>query len=239
MKLKQPLIAAALGAGVLLSTGAHATLTLNLGGQGVYDSDLNITWLRDANLAATNTFGARVISSGGWMNWYSAQNWIDAMNTYNYLGHNDWRLPTVTDIGAPGFSGSLYDGTGDHGYNTSSTGEMAHLWYSELGNLGYCSTAGACARPGWGLTNTDPFINVQSGNYWSATEYAPNTNSAWYFSTFNGVQGAHDKGFDKFAWAVRPGNDSATVPEPETVVMLLTGLGLLGFARGRRRSVLR
>lgn len=42
----------------LLSAGsANAALVAALGGQVVNDTDLNITWLANANLAATNTFG--------------------------------------------------------------------------------------------------------------------------------------------------------------------------------------
>ncbi|MBI5658522.1 MAG: DUF1566 domain-containing protein [Nitrosomonadales bacterium] len=170
------------------------------------------------------------------MNWNTAQNWIGAMNSANYLGFNDWRLPTVTDTGAPGISGSWYDGTGDHGYNTASTGEMAHLWYSDLGNLGYVSTSGAYPQAGWGLTNTGPFSNVQSYPYWSGTEYAPNTYSAWGFYTGYGYQDAYNKNFNMFAWAVRPGQSVvAAVPEPEMVAMLLAGLGVLGFTARRRK----
>ncbi|MBI5660177.1 MAG: hypothetical protein HZC43_11670 [Nitrosomonadales bacterium] len=58
MKTKKTLLAIALGAGLLSAATAHAALTLTLGGQGVYDSDLNITWLADANLAATNFHAA-------------------------------------------------------------------------------------------------------------------------------------------------------------------------------------
>ncbi|MBI5658523.1 MAG: hypothetical protein HZC43_03015 [Nitrosomonadales bacterium] len=57
MKTKKTLLAIALGAGLLSAATAHAALTLTLGGQGVYDSDLNLTWLQNANLAASNTFG--------------------------------------------------------------------------------------------------------------------------------------------------------------------------------------
>ncbi|MBI5660064.1 MAG: hypothetical protein HZC43_11090 [Nitrosomonadales bacterium] len=57
MKTRKTLLAVTLGAGLLSAATAHAALTLTLGGQGVYDTGLNITWLRDANLAASNTFG--------------------------------------------------------------------------------------------------------------------------------------------------------------------------------------
>lgn len=46
---------------------------------------------------------------------------------------------------------------------------------------------------------------VQSNNYWSGTEYAPNTNNAWNFNTNNGNQNANNKNNNMFALAVRPG----------------------------------
>lgn len=63
-----------------------------LSGQAVYDTDINITWLDNTNLAKTNTFGlpratppfgtVGVTSIGpqGEMNWCTAEAWIDAMN---------------------------------------------------------------------------------------------------------------------------------------------------------------
>ena len=47
--------------------------------------------------------------------------------------------------------------------------------------------------------------NVQSNNYWSATEYAPNTNNAWNFNFNNGNQNNDNKTNDLYAWAVQPG----------------------------------
>ncbi len=78
-------------------TSVSAALVSRLGGQGVYDTVLNVTWLADASLAASNTFGVSGIgiSEGiipvGAMTWTTAQSWIGAMNTANYPGHNDWR----------------------------------------------------------------------------------------------------------------------------------------------------
>jgi hypothetical protein len=235
MKLTKTLLAAALSAGLFSATSAHAALSANLDDHGftVFDSDLNIYWLANANLAATETFGVRGINANGTMNWETAVSWIRAMNSARYLGYNDWRLPTVIDTGTPGCN-FAYSGT-DCGYNVNTaTGEMAHLWYDELGNKAYYDTAGAWPQPGWGLTNTGPFTSIQfAGAYWSGTEYAPDTNSAWSFNT-GGGQGRNTKGFDAFAWAVRP---AAPVPEPETYVMLLAGLGLLGFTARRRTNL--
>ncbi|MCE9551092.1 MAG: DUF1566 domain-containing protein, partial [Betaproteobacteria bacterium] len=99
-KTTKPLFAAiALSVGLLPATTANATLVSALGGQVVNDTDLNITWLANANLADTQAFGVSGINANGTMNWYTAKLWIAAMNTANYLGYKDWRLPTVTDTG--------------------------------------------------------------------------------------------------------------------------------------------
>ena len=47
--------------------------------------------------------------------------------------------------------------------------------------------------------------NVQSNNYWSGLEFAPNTNNAWNFNFNNGNQNANNKNNNFFAWAVRSG----------------------------------
>ena len=81
-----------------LATTAQATLISRLGGQAYYDTVLDITWLANANLAASNTFGVSGISTDGKMTWNTATGaggWIEGMNNVSYLGFSDWRLPTL------------------------------------------------------------------------------------------------------------------------------------------------
>ena len=243
MKLAPTLLAAA----VLLTaaTGANATLVSALGGQVVNDTDLNVTWLSNANLAATNsfglarnvdlgtipgvnTFGGSYIYNDGKMTWGGAMKWVAAMNTANYLGYHDWRLPTTTDTGTPGCNYS-YNGT-DCGYNSTGS-EMSHLYYNELGNKAFYNTAGV--QQSGGLANTGTFSNFQTYDYWSGTEYAPNTFHAWYFITSTGNQNVRNKNINMFALAVRPGQVAA-VPVPAAAWLLGSGLlGLIGVARRR------
>lgn len=231
----------ALAALLMISTSVNAALLgRDLNGspgslEAYYDTVLDITWLADANLAASNTFGVTGIVPGGYMTWAKAVEWIAAMNTANYLGVNTWRLPTVTDTGASGCN-FAYTGT-DCGWNVDlSTGEMAHLYYSTLGNLGYYTTSGIGPQPGWGLSNTGPFSNLQPYVYWSGTTYAPNPSNAWDFGFYSGAQNNYDKSFSSYgfyAWAVSPGDVGAAVPVPAAAWMFGSALGVLGWIRRR------
>jgi hypothetical protein len=53
-----------------------------------------------------------------------------------------------------------------------------------------------------------------------------------------GSQNAAQKTAELFAWAVRPGDVAAPIPEPEAYAMMLAGLGLLGVAARRRKQKL-
>ncbi len=81
-----------------VSTSAKAAL-LDRGNGLIYDSYLDVTWLYDANYAATS------------MKWDAAVTWADSLV---FKGYSDWRLPT-TDT-----SCSRYD---------CVNSEMGHLFY--------------------------------------------------------------------------------------------------------------
>jgi len=67
----------------------------------IYDDDLNITWLQDANL------------SGATMTWLAATSWAD---TLVFQGFDDWRLP-VSDSSCTG--------------NSCTESELGHIFYNE------------------------------------------------------------------------------------------------------------
>ncbi len=197
----------------------------------IYDTDLNITWLADWN-------------ANGEMEWEAANMWAAGLSyTVGTNVFDDWRLPSIVDTGMPGCEEYAYSGT-DCGYNVQTASgstvysEMAHLWYVTLGNKAPYDTSGA-PQTDWGLINTGPFLNMQAFDYWSGTEYAPYPDdpdyiedSAWIFSTLEGIQvdGLKENGL--YAVAVRPG-DVAPVPLPAAAWLLVSGLGCLGFV-GRR-----
>jgi hypothetical protein len=214
----------------LATVTARASLVSRAAGQAYYDDVLDITWVADANLAQTSGYDA-----DGLMTWSEAQGWIASLNTVGYLGVSDWRLPTVTDTGTSGCN-FAFSGT-DCGYNMDlATGEMAHLFYSTLGNSASYNTSGAqqlClfAGPNYCLTNTGPFSNLQPGPYWPGAEYEPLTGYAWVFHFEAGFQGGREKSDASSAWAVSPGDTLSAVPIPPAIWLFGSSLGLLGFAR--------
>ncbi|WKZ11137.1 MAG: hypothetical protein QY320_08390 [Gammaproteobacteria bacterium] len=114
-----------------------------------------------------------------------------------------------------------------------STGEMAHLFYSTLGNTGFYDTSGrptGCSPSSpYCLTNTGPFSNLQPDSYWSGTTYAPSPGDAWGFSFYYGFQYNNSKSDGFYAWAVRSGD--AVVPVPAAVWLFGSALGVMGLLR--------
>lgn len=205
-----------------------------------YDTALNITWLADANYAKTSGYDA-----DGLMDFTTAKLWARGLNINGITG---WRLPTTIDADGPDADSLGNDGCDmtptsyqglDCGYNISVLSEMAHMFYVTLGNKAYASTSGTFPQPGWGLTNTANFANVQANYYWSVTEYAPGTSNAWEFTFMIGSQLYQAKPNRFYAWAVRSGDVGtavSSVPVPAAAWLFGSGLiGLLGFARCRKK----
>ena len=105
---------------------------------------------------------------------------------------------------------------------------------------GPCAAGSPCAHSEMGhmyfSNNLALVTNLQSDVYWSGTAYAPVPGVlAWQFDNYFGVQSVNSQTRESYAWAVRPGDVAAPIPEPETCAMLLAGLGLLGVVAKRRR----
>ena len=229
---------------------AETMLYTRLGGQAYYDDALDITWIANANLTATNSFGLayntnlgdhpsdvagwrydELIYTDGGMTWGGALHWIDAMNAdggTGYLGFNDWRLASMSvTAGLPtGRNASVID--------CSSATELAcrdnELGYMFFHNLGGSNGDDLTGNQTVGdVTLTD----IQS-YYMSGTE-ANNRQYAWMFGFNFGFQtGEHTKNAGFHGWAVRNGD---VVPIPPALWLFGSGLlGLIGIARRKKAA---
>jgi hypothetical protein len=227
--MRQKTWALALTVGLLGAGGATQAALVPYTANGVdlvYDDDYTpvgasspgLTWTRDANLAATMTFGVTGINANGTMSWDKALEWIAAMNAANYAGANDWRL----------WSALNSDGTGPCGpaFNCDDS-ELGHLFYTEGGLSQNQAITSSTA-----LTNV--FTNMQDSLYWSGTEFS--ASDAWRFRTQDGVQYNGVKDVQLYGWAVRPGQIAAA-PLPGTALLMALGFGAMAVLRRARRRL--
>ncbi len=229
-------------AAMFIAAPAHAAL-INRGNGLVYDSDLNITWLQNANLAATKTFGVSGILSSGQMGWSTAQAWIAAMNAAHYLGYSNWRLPQARPVNGSYYNYSFsYNGSTDEAYNVcaansaypySTASELAHLFYDELGNKGFYNVSGT-AQGGYGTTNAGPFINLSNLPwpgaptayviFWSTPQV--DIGDAMSFRFDDGMQYVYDTAHAFYVWPVLPGDPANPDSSPP---VLSVGASKLAF----------
>lgn len=189
-----------------------------IGDDLVYDSDLDITWLQNPRI-------------GGQMTWDQANAYIDNLNSTEYLGYNDWRLPQTLPVNPPDYNTTLsYDGSTDYGYNiTNPNSEMAYMYFVNLGNLGTYDTDARRQTEPVGAHNTGPFGYIAFNDYWSGSEW--HSRWAWAFMGHSGLQYWRYKIDTGYIWPVRDGISTA-VPIPDTAWLLGPSLiGLLVFGR--------
>ena len=211
----QSLSRLALAAALSVATlSAQAGLVARPGGM-VNDTVQNITWLQNWN-------------TNGRMDWTTANNWA---NNLVYGGFDNWRLPTANTTASSNCSANANPGGGFpqqyFGYNCTGS-EMGHMFYNEFG-----ATAGNSILAGSNAANLALFTNVHSYYYWSGTEYAPFPDCAWLFFANSGGQEFGGKLIVLYAVAVRPGDVVASVPEPQTLALVLLALGATVVARRR------
>jgi hypothetical protein len=231
VKKRKILTAILLGINAFASGFAHASL-VDRGGGLIYDTVLNITWLQDANYGAGTVYDLsgefnpiyRSWDTDGRMSWANAISWADTLVFHDIvrnINYNDWRLPISVGVG--GLCAQ---------YNCKNS-EMGHLFFVDLGNKAIYDEHGNY-QPDYGLTNTGPFVNLQPSEYWSST--LQNSSEAYSFYMSAGYQvanGTNYWGIGSYAMAVRDG-DVSMVPEPESIALVLLGLGLMTLFLQRR-----
>jgi hypothetical protein len=132
------------------------------------------------------------------------------LQNWNINGEQDWLTQRDwAETGLDGFAGS-------NDWVLPSISQYADL-FTAYGNL----------------TLVPQFMNVQSGVYWSGTEFDAGR-SAWLFRPDNGSQPVGLQTSRFFAVAVRPVEVTASVPEPQTLALALLALGATVVARRRR-----
>lgn len=197
--------------------GRYLTSDTSSGFQAFYDKDLDVTWLASP--------------AGNAMSWDSAKSWVASLTIGGITG---WRLPNNVASDAVAGCGFAHASASavTCGVNSDPTQtELAHLYYVTLGNSETPDTTAVS-----GLANSGPFVKLPSGSIWASSEYAPYTSDAWYFDTYQGVQGHSRKYTALYALAVHAGDVGVgAVPEPGTWALMLLGFG--GALLARRRAV--
>jgi hypothetical protein len=198
--------------------GVYQSTSYNTVVNAVIAADPTINYMPNANAnsgsvvynLSTSDFG-----SGGLVDWWAAQAYVQYLNSQNFGGSSQWALPSTPSNGLTGI-----------GYNSTESGQLGELFYKQLNGIALSPMP------------SGPFSNVQySAAYWSGTEFAY-PYSAWSFYTVGGGQGAsgNDMYFQSYAWAVSPGN-LAAVPLPAAFWLFGSALaGYIGFNRHKPKN---
>lgn len=202
--------------GILWVFCISSTSAANLYDRGdglIYDNYLNITWLQDANLPATNCFGFDLlkesINTDGSMTWGYADAYLHEMNEVSYMGYSDWRLPQKDELHCMFYYNlNGTDGVFPGGDFVSATGHILE------------------------------FYNLQKSFYWTSTFYDQSCCLVWYLHFNTGLESYMFGlgGNYGHVWPVLDGDVAAPVPIPGT--LFLMGSGLIGFA-GMRKKVIK
>jgi len=239
-KIKRAASLLLVGVVSLIGSASTQAALIDRGSGLIYDTVLDVTWAQDVALS-------RTLGNPGLFNWSGAKAWVDQLV---YGGYDDWRLPTLGPVNGVQFNRVFHcDGSADYGHGIADpagasagfTGnELAYMYQVNLGNRSQCTgpgpdLGGKTWGPDVGVQNasfvdaltgqTLSFLNLQDikQSFW--TDLAPINDFTWYF-TYLGFNDWADSIYQLGrAWAVRDGDVLvAVVPEPSTLLLLLSGL---------------
>lgn len=188
-------------------------------GQIVYDSNQNVYWLADANLAGNSEMrkmlGATLkINPDGTMDYQTALEWVQALNSYSgkkgYLGHNNWQLP-VTPARDKTCSSLNVDNFGA----TCTGSALGNLYTVGLGKIFPDSVV-----PDFSAT-ISPFEHVQPSLYWTLDT---NTGGEVTFSFLTDIKAANTPKYNYMhVLATIPGAIDGAAPAGSGVVAYTSG----------------
>jgi hypothetical protein len=174
----------------------------------IYDSNLNITWMQDANYAQTSGY-----DNDGRMTWREAMSWADSLD---YGGFKNWRLPNMDRD-----SDGIIEGVCSSGVQSSLDNEFGILF--------------GCSYWKLGLQGANLFINVQPGNHWSLNTYKTIDHLAWQLNNCPSGRCVNYKAIPANTWAVHDGDVGALdISAPSTAALF--GIGLASLVLTRRRA---
>jgi hypothetical protein len=190
-----------IGIGILTAATAMAEgLTVQTNGT-VYDANQNVTWLADANFAASPDGqaileAARItrVAPSGIMDYPTALRFVQAMNTIpcqgkGYLCHNTWQLPVMITDPAHDPMCTVHRGFDGNSFGPNCRGSaFGILFYRGLG-LNYPSSVEPHFR-----NSVAVFRNLHPALYWSATEGGPTGQQTFSFLT--GQSGSNTTNFN-------------------------------------------
>jgi hypothetical protein len=148
--------------GITYTSASVGGLLVSSDGEMVYDPDADVTWLADADLAKSQTFGvqcidmngAPCINPDGAMSHTAALNWIAGMNAYDggagWLSQTNWRMAPIDPDDPCGIPAFWCDAS-----------PMGELFYDQL--------QGKPGKPVVPTPHVDvgPFNHLQPYLYWA------------------------------------------------------------------------
>jgi len=141
-------------------------------GQAITDNLTNLIWTKDANTPGP----AAACEAGLAKTWQGALDHVKCLNSNNYLGYNDWRLPNVNELESLINYEVNYAGDSDSVLSVSE-------WLELMGQ---------------------GFANVRPYSYWSSSSEADAPGFAWVINMYAGyLQSAPKLDMGGYVWPVR------------------------------------